>query len=228
MLADFGVNVKDTDTVKLSVKSAQLQALADNDIQNLLRISKCVGAIPKSTVLLVRGYILGQRTFLLKNEKANDVKGNIPKIASFNVSVGSGDASLNLTDDAEVKFLQIVSQVTIAPTSTNLVAVTKPEVIGGTGRVYVQRDRADLTNKAKLIVDALRAASFNVVSKVETVDSARMPKAAQVRYFNESDKPMAEGALREFQKQFPNASIVRIGLPAPSGQLEIWLPKAQG
>jgi hypothetical protein len=225
-LADFGVTIKDTDTINLAVRAAKIQTLADNDLLQLLARGDCKGAVPASTAWLVRGYVLGQRTFLLKNEKANIVKGKIEKIASFNVSVGSGDASLNITDDAEVGFLQIVSQVAVAATSLAPATVTKPQVLAATGRVYVQRDRVDSTSKAESVVAALQSAAFGVAGSIERIDSSRMPKAAQVRYFNEGDRPGAERALVELQKQFPDAKLVRVGLPAPVGQLEVWLPKA--
>ena len=67
-----------------------------------------------------------------------------------------------------------------------------------------------------------------VASSVEKIDSLKMPIVAQVRYFNEADKPLAETALAQLQKQFPNAKLVRIALPAPTGQLEVWLPRVQG
>lgn len=272
-LANFGVIIKDTDQITLSVKGSQLQVLADNDITKILSKSDCRSAIPTSSVWLVRGYVFGQRNFLLKSENANNVKGKIVKIASFNIDIGSGNQSVSITDESEMGFLQIVSQVTlpradVAATVERAKAddaakskgdkaydaatdkgskgwgilttdsirdriviapaiVEQPKLVGTAGRVYVQRDHQDLSNKGENIVKALQNASFSVERNIERIDSSRMPKTAQVRYFNENDKVLANRALTDLQKLFPTAVLIRIGLPAPSGQIEIWLPRVQ-
>lgn len=224
-LVDFGITVKDTDTVNVSVRAPKIQTLADSDLKNLLSRADCKGVVPPASAWLVRGYILGQRTFVLKNDKADNVKGKVNKVASFNVSVGSGTASLDLTDATEVGFLQIVSQVAISPLSATPASVVKPQVSTVSGRVFVQRDQLDTSTKGEQVVGALKAASLGVVSTIERVDHSSMPTVAEVRYFNEADKPLAETALAQLQKQFPNAKLTRISLPAPTGQLEVWLPR---
>lgn len=226
-LVDFGITVKETDTVNVSVKAPKIQSLADTDLTKLLSKADCKGAVPASSAWLVRGYLIGQRTFVLKTDKASNVKGKLEKLASFNVSVGSGNASLDITDTGEIGFLQIVSQVFVNPgiTKQETLSVIKPQVTANAGLVFVQRDRVDKSNNAELIVTALSAGKFGVAKAIERIDSSRMPKVAQVRYFNDADKTLAERALAQLQLQFPSATIVRIGLPAPSGQLEVWLPR---
>lgn len=258
-----------------------MQVLADNDITKILSKPECRMSLSTSSVWLVRGYILGQRNFLLKSENANKVKANT-KIASFDIDVGSGNTSVSLTDESEKGFLQIVSQVTfreadvaatVGRTEADVAAtvwrteaddvatnkggktydaatdkgskgwgiltadtigdrfviapaiIEQPKLVGTSGLVYVQRDRQDLSNNGESIVKALQNASFNVERNIERIDSSRMSKTAQVRYFNENDKALANRALTELQRLFPTAVLVRIGLPAPSGQIEIWLPR---
>lgn len=226
-LLDFEITVKDTDQITLAVKTPHLQVLADNDIKRILTIADCQSAIPKSSAWLVRGYILGQRNFTLKSENANNVKGKIEKIASFNIDVGSGNQSVTVTDESETAFLQIVSQLN--PQTTGLLAaVEQPKQAGGKGRVYIQRDRQDASKNAESVATALQTASFNVEQRIERIDSSRMPKLPQVRYFNETDKTMAEKALGELKKFFPAAILVRVGLPAPPEQIEVWLPRIAG
>lgn len=131
-----------------------------------------------------------------------------------------------MTDDAEVGFLQIVSQVTPTPLATTPISVTKPSVvINSAGRTYVQRDKLDSSGNANLIVTALKASSFSVGTAVEAIESRRMPKLAEVRYFNESDQFKAEGAVLILRAKFPDAVVRRVALPAPPGQLEVWLPR---
>jgi hypothetical protein len=292
-LADFGVNFKDTDQIALSVKDSQLQVLADNDINTILSKPECRKSISTSSAWLVRGYIFGQRNFLLKSENAKTFKGKIVKIASFNIDIGSGNESVSIADESEKAFLQIVSQINLpipdkaaegthdkgvllgtdiynkgVLTSTTIsdkgvlagtdvydkdvragtdkasialpayqgsvvkskltnITIEQPQLVSTSGRVSVQRDRLDLSNKGENIVKALQSASFSIEHNIEPVDSSHMPRIAQVRYFNENDKVLANKALTELKKLYPTAVLVRIGLPAPSGQIEIWLPGVQ-
>lgn len=225
-LADIGVTVKDKDDVLLTVKTPQIQAMADNPLKRLISRPDCQQSIPATAAWIVRGYILGQRAFTIKNDKSATFKGKIVKIASFNMS-GDGAESLSLTDDSQVGFLQIVSQVTSTPLSRIPVSVTKPTVVSGTGRVYVQRDKQDVSGKAELVVASLRASSFKVENSVELIDTKRMPEVPQVRYFNKEDQPNAETAVLKLREIFPNAVVVQISLPAPTGQLEVWLPRVR-
>jgi hypothetical protein len=67
--------------------------------------------------------------------------------------------------------------------------------------------------------------SFKVASDIEKIDSSRMPRVTQVRFFNDSDKASADLALKIVSVSRPNAVAVRVGIPAPQGQLELWLTK---
>ena len=106
--------------------------------------------------------------------------------------------------------------------------VSTPAVSQASGKVYVQRDRMDASGRGATIVASLKAANFDVASAIEPVDTGRMPRVPQVRYFNDQDKARAEAALQKLKSQFPNATLSRVSLPAPVGQLEIWLPRKGG
>ena len=45
--------------------------------------------------------------------------------------------------------------------------------------------------------------------------------------FNESDLAIANRCVEILRKAYPDARVVRIGLPSPKGQLEVWLPKVR-
>jgi hypothetical protein len=224
-LINFGVDVKNTSKVAFSVKAPKVQMLADSDLKSLLGRADCKASIPSTPVWLIRGYILGQRTFLLQGAKSGQVKAGIEKIGKFDVAIG-GDAALNVTDDAQVGFLQIISQVMASPGNTTTPVVSAPVASQVSGKVYVQRDRLDNSGKGDVVVALLKAASFNVASAIEAVETRRMPRLPQIRYFNDGDKARAEEALISLKNQFPNATLSRVSLPAPTGQIEIWLPRA--
>lgn len=224
-LAEAGVNFKDSDTVNLTIKEAQIQTLSDNDLKKLLSRSDCSSSIPKNSAWLVRGYVIGQRNFVLKREASAGLKAGIVKIGTFKLNK-DGSAALNIVDDSQIGFLQIVSQVTATPTNTGTPIVSKPVATRDLGRVFVQRDRMDVSRTADIIVASLKAGSFKVASSIEVIDSSKMPRLAQIRYFNDGDKQSAEQALIELKKHFPSAILSKVSLPAPVGQLEVWLPKA--
>jgi len=225
-LVDFGVSVKDNDTITLSIKAPQIETLADNGLKDLISKAECRQSLPDSEVWVVRGYILGQRNFLLKGVNSAVLKGQVQKLGTFNMS-RQGDASLAVTDSEQVGFLQIVSQVRAKPAAASApVAISKPSVANVMGRIYVQQDKLDRSGTGKLVVEALKAAALGVENVIEPVKSSSMPKQAQVRYFNEPDRALANQALVQLQKYYPGATAVLTSLPAPRGQLEVWLPKA--
>lgn len=112
----------------------------------------------------------------------------------------------------------------VAPTTAVVTVAAAP--IAAQGRVYLQRDVLDDSHADGAVAAALTAAGFPVVPKVEAVPSRKMPTSAQVRYFNATDLAVAVRALALLRASFPGARLVRVALPSPSGQLEVWLPKA--
>jgi hypothetical protein len=98
----------------------------------------------------------------------------------------------------------------------------------GTGPVYLQRDVADSSGNAAKLKDLLAAQAFAVVPQVESIESDKMPSIAQVRYFNKSDEALADKAVAVLRQVYPSAAKLYVGLKAPQGQLEVWLPKTRG
>ena len=225
-LVDFGITIKDTDTIQYSVKNTTAQMLSDSEISKLSAGQECGAIIKKQPTWLVRGYITGQRNFSTKNEAVNKVKGKIQKFGSFNIDIGTGNALLSIVDDNSKKFLQIISEVTFMPEASTT-TVSLPTVLAANGRIYVQKDRADNSTIAENIVKQLMNASFPVDKTVEKIDSSRVPKVAQIRYFNQDDKDQAGRVAEILKGNLPNIKLVRIGLPAPKGQLEVWLPQVK-
>jgi len=223
-LANFGVTVKDTDTVLVEVKNSQVQIAADQDLQKAAASADCQSILSRQSVWIVRGYILGQRNFSAKNETSRDVHGNVTKIGTFDVNIGSGNAEVSIADDKPNGFLQVISAVDDRQTS---ISFTGPSAGPGAGKIYVQRDRLDDPANATLLVGSLAQQGFSVAKGIEAFDTAKMPKVTQVRYFNDSDKSEAEHILALLRQKYPSATLVRIGLPAPTGQLEVWLSRSR-
>jgi hypothetical protein len=93
--------------------------------------------------------------------------------------------------------------------------------------MYVQEDVRDTPASGAKVVQLLQTGwpSAKVENEVQRIPSQTMPDVAQVRYFNEADVAKAQRCVEILKKVYPNARVVRIGLPSPKGQLEVWLPK---
>ncbi|HTF65699.1 MAG TPA: hypothetical protein VK638_23725 [Edaphobacter sp.] len=62
-------------------------------------------------------------------------------------------------------------------------------------------------------------------SPVKLPPTDKVPDVAQVTYFNASDEAFANRYVEILKQAYPSARVVRIGLPSPKGQLEVWLPR---
>lgn len=250
-LGKAGVTTRAADSVIVTIDAPGRLALTGAKLRAILDDPICRKALGSRTMWLVRGYISGQREFTVSSDRSVQLKGAM-KVASFDVHP-AGANLISMKDDKERLFLQIVSEVqapaltesanmpsmlpsilpkaTPGPTATPSLAapqLTAPKApaaaAAATGRIYIQQDQADAPAHAQALINALSA--YNVVRKVELIPSAKMPLAPQVRYFNEADKSRAEEVAGVLKKGAGlDAGVKRIALPAPSGQLEVWLQR---
>lgn len=234
-LTSASIVAKTKDRVEMSIDGPSVVLLTDARVEELLRGESCNAAVNGRTMWLVRGHVLGRRRILLENVTRNEVSAALAPGARISTEAGSGKASVGVEDKQEVAILYIVSQVS-APASgggkpSDEIKLEPPALAPAPdkpGLVYVQRDRADSPAAGVKVVSSLRQQGLTVASAVEAVESRKMPATAQVRYFNESDRDAANRALSILKDTYPDASIVRITLPAPAGQLEVWLPRHPG
>lgn len=239
-LVDAGVKLKNSDAVELKFSKSSVIFLSDRDIQKLATTGQCANALIGNTLLVVRGYVRGQRTFSIQREKDRTSSFGLKNIATFKVDAGSGSNTVAITDDADVGFLQVVSQVSadrirtgsslpgspVIGTPTKVVATVQPPATPNrTGRVYIQRDATDSSGTDRRLAIALAGVGVPIEPRVEAIPTAKMPRLAQVRYFNDQDLSTAQRLLAEVKNVYPGAKIVKIGLPAPQSQFEVWLPR---
>jgi len=122
------------------------------------------------------------------------------------------------------------SQAAVPPgRSSNSAAVQAPAAgqAPEPPHMFVQMDAQDSPLSGTKVVQLLRAGwpSADIEPKVQRIPTDKMPNTAQIRYFNESDEAIANRCAAIVRKAYPDARVVRIGLPSPNGQLEVWLPK---
>lgn len=227
-LASAGAGIDATKSVNVAFSNSHLLTLSDSDMKQIKSLPGCASQLAAGPMLLVRGYIVGRRTFTVATKTDVDANLRLPATGSFVVAARDSRA-VDIADNGDVGYLQIVSELKPAATASGITvsaptAGTASQALSG--RVYVQRDASDSSGRDAAIVAALGAASFSVVPQVQSIASTKVPNNAQVRYFNVEDAPRAKLALAELQKIYPAAQLVKVGLPSPSGQLEIWLPRA--
>jgi hypothetical protein len=247
-LASAKVDVESSDTATLSFRGVEASYLANDQLKRLLAEPACAAALSAGELYLVRGEIRGQRRLLLSRALRGSGSVAVTQIGNVSVTPVDGRAEVSIDDEAPTQFLQIVSLIKPAPAAPKPVPAPGPEPAIQTGtpvviasvrpplttsrpatgqtRVYLQRDVADKSGTANSIADTLRRAGFDVVKGIEAIPSDRVPGTAQVRYFNEADSAAAEAALARLKDRFPASVVKRVGLPAPAGQIEIWLPDA--
>lgn len=253
-LASAGVKAGQNDVFMLSVDGPRGEFLLDDELADLLKQPGCASYLQGKTVNIVRGFIIGKRSYELGRSRSGGGGIGVSKVGNLNVDLSS-DNRISLVDQAPVKFLQIVSSVTIPaaapppppppppppggeptppppppppPTHAALTAyISAPIAPSGPGQVYIQRDTADTSDHAAQVKALLSGQAFKVVPQVDAIDSAKMPTTAQVRYFNRNDEGLANRAVASLRTMFPGAVTQYVGLKAPPGQLEVWLPKVR-
>jgi hypothetical protein len=226
-LANADLKVGQDDTFELSVKDAKGQFLLDDELDEILKLPACKAYLTGKTMNLVRGYVIGQRSYLVGRSKtATGGAAGLGNVGKFKVSAAN-DKQVSVVDAVPVEFLQIVSRVSLPAeaASAAVPTVTAPATPEGTGKVYVQRDAAGNDGDAARVQKLLDGLSMEVVKKIERVESRKMPKAAQVRYFNNEDEALAQRTANKLKEIFPDAAKVYVGLKAPPKQLEVWLPR---
>ena len=229
-VANVGATLGAASSFSFSVLNAQVKTLTDAVIERVLAGAGCVGAL-RGEMVIVRGYVVGQRQFSTKSSRSAGANTTVTTVGKFDVSADSGGV-LTITDTAPQQFLQILSVVTPPPASARsgtprVAAVTLPTAVSGIGRVYVQQPRIDEPAKGRQIVGLLRDGGFNVEQQIERTDNAQTPDKPQVRYFNEADKQNAMKVLDTLKQKYPDAVLVPLKIPAPIGQVEVWLPRVQ-
>lgn len=225
-LVTLGANVSNSDTLGLGIKETNRQVLDDESIRALTEQSSCREVLNGKTAWVVRGYISGVRDFSAKGDVDIKFEGKITKIGNFKIEPIKDSRTINVKDEKQQSFLQIISEVSVQPQATTIKSISlAPAPAGTTGIVYIQMDKSDASTSGDDLFKELKQSSINIARGIERIQSTQMPKVTQVRYFNDGDKDKAERIQTILKRTRPDTALVRLGLPAPNGQLEIWLTK---
>ena len=233
-LADAGVNVSRATTINLSFLNPQVALLSQNEVKAIVAKPVCSTALGDKPVWLVRGYVIAKRNFVLSADRVLQAHGSVTGVAKFNFDAGSGKGSVSLVDEAPQNFIQILSKVTprvgVAAPAITAPVVPGPGPIGPApaGRIYIQRASSDSSDRPGRVLNSLRTAAFSVEPHIQALDASKIPKHAEVRYFYTEDEVKAAEARLELLYTYGDVRIVKVNLPSPRGQLEVWLPEKPG
>jgi hypothetical protein len=186
---------------------------------------------------LIRGAVIGKMTFTVKVDNPASVKAQLAKIGGFTVTDNPQASTLDIADAQSAPIVELLSEfggptsATSSPTTPKpveaAVSPTRSPASVVSAHMYVQEDALDTPASGARVVQLLQTGwpSAKVENKVQRIPSPKMPDVAQVRYFNGADAGMAQRCVGILKKVYPNTRVVRVGLPSPQGQLEVWLPK---
>ena len=221
-IAELGINLKNDQGITLEFSQNKQNEVDDSQINNVISLNQvCKSTIGDKQVSFVRGYIAVKRNFTASAGNNFDVNIKAQKIGTLTIKPVAASRKVEIIDDMPANFIQIIQIV-----KGSLTGGTRPvEVAQGTGLSYIQIDAGDTSNNAFQLEKDLRAANIRIADDIEKIQSSQMPAVSQVRYFNDSDKSKAEEILQIVRKIKPNAIGLRVGLPAPIGQTEIWLTR---
>jgi hypothetical protein len=239
-LDSAGVNLKQSQDIQYTIADAQIQIMDDKSVEQVTGQGNCgkyLSAHPG--MRLIRGTVLGKMTFTVKVDNPASVKAQLAKIGEFSINDNPGSSTLSIADNESQPIVELLSEFGTGPAAS--VSHPTPKPVEATAfpdrspasvgpeppHMYVQMDVQDSPASGTKVVQLLRTGwpSANVESKVQRIPTQKMPDTAQVRYFNESDAAIANRCVEILRKAYPGARVVRIGLPSPKGQLEVWLPK---
>jgi hypothetical protein len=236
-----GINLKQSSKVVYRIDDTQILIMDSQSVEKIIGLGNCGKYISTHPgVRLIRGFVTGKMTFMVKLDNPASVAARLNRIGEFSVSDDPQSSMLSISDKSSQPIVELLSTfrpVSIDSNKPTPSALGKAEPtrslapVGETvqAHMFIQQDVTDSSDAGPRMVDLLHAGwpKAKVESTIDKLPTEKMPDTTQVRFFNASDAELANRCLIIVQQRYPNARVVRIGLPAPAGQLEVWLPKVK-
>jgi hypothetical protein len=240
-LNNAGVNLGHSSKVQYTITDTQIQIMDDKSVERVTAQGNCgkfIAAHPG--MRLVRGAVIGKMTFIVQVDNPASVKAQLTKIGGLSVNDNPQGSTVSIADEHSEPIVELLSEFrgkssATSPVAPNRVQAERP--IASTpgnpdhqqAHMYIQEDAADTPAAGAKVVQLLRTGwpTANVESAVQRIPSQKMPDVAQVRYFDAADEALANRCIGILKQAYPGARAVRIGLPSPKGQLEVWLPRTR-
>lgn len=246
-LTNASLNVSHQANLVYSIDHVQVLLMDLKTVEEVSRNGACneyVAAHPKSR--LIRGVVLGKISFKFATDNPASAEAKLPKIGGISAKADPNNSTVTVTDDEPSQILEIVSILEMEPGGRKPASVTAinrprgaapppnvapaPEALApGTPHIFLQQDAADNPAMGQQVAAQLSAQwpKARVETRVERVATSKMPSSPQIRFFNAADQDLANKCRDRLKTATGiDARVVRIGLAAPAGQMEVWLQKA--
>jgi hypothetical protein len=241
-LSSAGVNLGHSSKVQYTIADTQIQIMDDKSVERVTGQGNCGKYIATHPGMrLVRGAVIGKMTFIVQVDNPASVKAQLTKIGGLTVNDNPQGSTVSIADDQSEPIVELLSEfatgkgAVTSPTTPKRVEAVPPgpppvgnlEQPHSQAHMYIQEDAADTPEDGAKVVQLLHTGwpTANVEPAVQRIPSQKMPDVAQVRYFDAADEALADRCIAILKQAYPDARAVRIGLPSPKGQLEVWLPR---
>jgi len=242
-LTNFAPGIDRTSTFDVSLSDLQIEMLSNAKLDKLLAAPQCAARDSSRPQLIIRGYILAKRNYLIQLTAKATLKADVKKVVNFDASYSPADYMLKLSDPDPYALLMIVSQAPgstigkLGATASSLQAISNETVLSaaGSNTIYLQVDEKDVADAGQGLREALAKSSYvmnnriNVEKNIERLPSSKMPNSVTVKYFTKEDRDAAEQVREVVQRQYPEAKLSYVPLPIKPGkdQVEVWLAKTR-
>jgi hypothetical protein len=237
-LDSAGVNLTQSQGIQYTIADAQIQIMDDKSVEQVTGQGNCGKYVSVHPGMrLIRGTVLGKMTFTVKVDNPATVRAQLAKIGGFSISDNPGSSTLSIADNESQPIVELLSEFGTSQSASASPTTPRPLEAAVSSRslapldvgahMYVQEDATDTPEAGTKVVQLLRKGwpTADVESQVQKIPTQKMPDVAQVRYFNASDEAFANRCVEILKREYPSARVVRVGLPSPKGQLEVWLPR---
>jgi hypothetical protein len=229
-LANFGIKVDFSQGVELAFSDVSQVELDDRQVQNRISLNEtCKAVVDGKPFYFVRGYVILKRDFSLASTNEISIDIGAEKVGALTVSPIKNSKEVKVADEQAKPFIQIlqiinggVHQSASNPRRgflglQNLSSSSQPAL------TYIQISSSDTSGNGLKIQQALRNKKISVANAIESLQDSQMPDSTEVRYYRERDLRKAQKVLTVVKSFQPNASLVRLGLPAKPGLIEVWI-----
>jgi hypothetical protein len=242
-LDSAGVNLRQIQSVRYEIADTQVQIMDDKSVAQVTGEGSCgtyISAHPG--IRLIRGAVIGKMTFTIKVDNPASVKAQLAKIGSFTINDDPRSSLLSIADQQDEPIVELLSEFAAGSGAASPLTTPPPverpvpapveqqqqqQQQKSNAHIFVQMDANDNASSGAKLVQLLRTEwpTANVESQAERIPTQKMPALTQVRYFNASDVAIANRCASILKPVYGDVQVVRVGLPSPKGQLEVWLSK---
>ena len=251
-LTSASLNLSHQAHLVYSIDQVQVLLMDLKSVDQISHVGACgdyVSQHPKTR--LIRGLVLGKISFKFSTDNPISAQAKLPKLGGISAKGDPNTSTVTVADDQPSQILEMVSILQATPVATSpagsqpiiahpsknihlhggelTATATAPIPIPAEApHIYFQQDIADQPGTGTAIAEKLHQnwPTAFIEAKVERIPTSKMPSTSQIRFFNAVDQALAN-TCRDHLKAATDidARVVRIGLAAPAGQLEVWLQK---